>query len=170
MRRIVFLGLLVIMVSCGGSSIPKDVMEKEKMQAVLWDVLQADDFVREYMTNKDSTLDDTAENITMYERVFRLHGTNREEFERSYNYYRQHPALMKEVLDSMYNQFTRQPVAVYNPPVPPVAKPVIDSAIHPTPVDSVRLQQQRDSARRILLDTGRRRIKERVGRPNLQKM
>src|SRR5690242_17640419 len=113
MIRNVFICLFIVsLYACGGRSSPNGVLKKEKMEMVMWDMLQADDFVREYMVNRDSTLDDTAEYINMYERVFRMHGTTREEFDRSFDYYREHPALMKEVMDSMYNKFQRLPQPV----------------------------------------------------------
>lgn len=160
MIRNVFICLLIVgLYACGGPGIPKDVMKKEKMQMVMWDMLQADDFVREYMVNRDSTLDDTAEYLNMYERVFRMHGTTREEFDRSFNYYREHPALMKEVMDSMYNKFQRQPPVVYVPPEQPTP-PLIDTpAKTGKPIDTTAVMLERDSLRRMFLDTNRSRIK-----------
>lgn len=159
MIRNVFICLLIVgLYACGGPGIPGDVMKKEKMQLVMWDVMQADDFVREYMVNRDSTLDDTGEYLNMYERVFRMHGTNREEFARSFKYYREHPALMKEIMDSIYNQFQRQPPLVYMPPSTP--QPGVDTANKPaTTVDTSAIKNRRDSIRRLMLDTNRARIK-----------
>ena len=163
MIRNVFIYLFIVcLYACGGRSIPGDVMKKEKMEKVMWDMLQADDFVREYMVNKDSTLDDTAEYLNMYERVFRMHGTNREEFARSFNYYREHPALMKEVLDSMYNKFQRLPPPVYISPSQPAPQSLVDTigkTVTPRPVDTAGLKLKRDSIRRAFLDTNRARLK-----------
>jgi hypothetical protein len=164
MTRILFISLLLAIAACSGGGVPSGVLKKDKMQVVLWDMLQADDFVREYMVNKDSTLDDTAEFLNMYERVFRIHKTSREEFARSFNYYQSHPALMKEVLDSMYNQFQRLPTATYTTPVVAAPTPVMDSAVHLTKplTDSATIAVKADSVRRLLLDTNRARIKKRA--------
>ena len=89
-------------VSCSDKDrVPGDVLAKEKMENVLWDILQADEFLRDYVLSKDSTLNDTLESIRMYEKVFQLHKTSREEFARSFDYYRVHPPLMKQLLDSL---------------------------------------------------------------------
>ncbi|HEX2628877.1 MAG TPA: DUF4296 domain-containing protein [Chitinophagaceae bacterium] len=157
--RNVFIFLFIAsLYACGGRGIPNGIMKKEKMEMVMWDMLQADDFVREYMINRDSTLDDTAEYINMYERVFRMHGTTRDEFDRSFNYYREHPALMKEVMDSMNTKFQRLPPPVYVPPATPL--PATDTSVRPgTRVDTMSIMAKRDSLRRMFMDTTRKRIK-----------
>ena len=159
MIRNVFICLFIVsLYACGGPGIPKDVMKKDKMELVMWDILQADDFVREYMINRDSTLDDTAEYINMYERVFRMHNTSREEFARSFNYYREHPVLMKEVMDTMYNKFQRLPPLVYMPPSP--SQPFTDTIVKTAkPVDTTSVILKTDSIKHMLLDTNRARIK-----------
>lgn len=94
--------LVTLIVACGSrGDVPKGVLPKEKMEDVMWDVLRADEFVKEYMLARDSSLRDTAEYIKMYERIFRLNKTNREQYAESFTYYRTHPKLMKEILDSL---------------------------------------------------------------------
>src|SRR5688500_11496802 len=102
MRVIIPVLIIVCLAACGGKSkVPKGVLDREKMEAVLWDIMQADEFLKDHILNKDSTLNDTTESIRMYERVFAFNNTNREEFARSFNYYREHTSLIKDVLDSL---------------------------------------------------------------------
>jgi hypothetical protein len=102
MRTLFFIVLVSLVVACGSKSdVPKSVLPKEKMEDVMWDMLRADEFVKEYMLARDSSLRDTAEYIKMYERIFRLNKTNREQYAESFTYYRTHPKLMKEILDSL---------------------------------------------------------------------
>lgn len=102
MRILFFIVLVSLVVACGSKSdVPKSVLPKEKMEDVMWDMLRADEFVKEYMLARDSSLRDTAEYIKMYERIFRLNKTNREQYAESFTYYRTHPKLMKEILDSL---------------------------------------------------------------------
>ncbi|MBN8676308.1 MAG: DUF4296 domain-containing protein [Chitinophagales bacterium] len=102
MRITFFIVLVTLVVACGSKGdVPKDVLPKEKMEDVMWDMLRADEFVKEYMLARDSSLRDTAEYIKMYERIFRLNKTNREQYAESFTYYRTHPKLMKEILDSL---------------------------------------------------------------------
>lgn len=102
MRTLFFIVLGSLVVACGSKSdVPKSVLPKEKMEDLMWDMLRADEFVKEYMLARDSSLGDTAEYIKMYERIFRLNKTNREQYAESFTYYRTHPKLMKEILDSL---------------------------------------------------------------------
>ena len=62
---------LLITAGCSDKDrIPDEVLPKEKMGLVLWDMLQADEFLRDFMLTRDTTLDDTLESVRMYERVF----------------------------------------------------------------------------------------------------
>jgi hypothetical protein len=100
--RIIFFILLVTLVACRPKGdVPKGILPKEKMEDVMWDMLRADEFVKEYMLARDTSLRDTAEYIKMYERIFRLNKTNREQYAESFTYYRTHPKLMREIMDSL---------------------------------------------------------------------
>jgi Domain of unknown function (DUF4296) len=102
MRITFFIVFVTHIVACGSKGdVPKAVLPKEKMEDVMWDMLRADEFVKEYMLARDSSLRDTAEYIKMYERIFRLNKTNLEQYAESFTYYRTHPKLMKEILDSL---------------------------------------------------------------------
>jgi hypothetical protein len=93
---------LLLTTACGRKNqVPNGILPRDKMETVLWDMLQADEFVKEYLLLRDTTLRDTAESIKMYERVFQLNKTSREEFTRSFRYYQEHTSLLKEVLDSL---------------------------------------------------------------------
>ena len=101
---------LLITAGCSDKDrIPNEVLPKEKMGLVLWDMLQADEFLRDFMLTRDTTLDDTLESVRMYERVFRMHNTNREQFDTSFNFYRTHPVLLKEILDTLNARNQQQP-------------------------------------------------------------
>lgn len=103
MRATFFIVLVItLVVACGSKGdVPEGILPKEKMEDLMWDMLRADEFVKEYMLARDTSLRDTAEYIKMYERVFRLNKTNREQYAESFTYYRTHPKLMKEILDSL---------------------------------------------------------------------
>lgn len=132
MRIVLFLLLLLTFIACGKKNkVPKNILSQEKMETVVWDVIQADEFLKDYILNKDSTLNDTVESIKMYDRVFRLNNTTRDEFSRSFQYYTSHTALMKELLDSLNVRGQKESEFASRP------KPVIDSnairKIRPTP-------------------------------------
>jgi hypothetical protein len=94
--------IVIMVASCSKKDkVPKGILPPEKMEVVLWDILRADEFLRDYMLSKDSTLNDTLESERMYERVYKFNKISREDFVKSFDYYRTHPALMKEVMDSL---------------------------------------------------------------------
>ena len=103
MRLLLFVVLIIISSCKREGHVPNGVLPKLKMQAVMWDMIQADEFLKDYVF-KDSTLNDTLESIKVYEKVFALHNTDRVTYDSSFNYYRRHPLVMKEMLDSLYEK------------------------------------------------------------------
>jgi hypothetical protein len=93
--------LFFFLIGCGKNKIPEGVLPKQKMQAVLWDILRADEFLSGYVFPKDSAMNREQESIKLYEEVFRIHHTDRDEFKKSFSFYQAHPSLMKEILDSL---------------------------------------------------------------------
>jgi hypothetical protein len=107
MRKLSFLLFtLFFLFSCTDKNeIPKDILPKEKMQAVLWSMISAGEFLNSYILSKDS-VDKVAESSKIYGQVFQVHHITKEEFDKSYLYYREHPDLMKVVLDSLSKKQT----------------------------------------------------------------
>ena len=90
-------------VSCFGKNrVPRGILSHEKMQAVLWDMLRADEFVGVYILAKDTSLNKKQESALMFDQVLRIHKCSREEFKKSLLFYQSHPAVFKVVLDSIY--------------------------------------------------------------------
>ena len=77
------------------------------MQTVLWDVLRADAFTFNFIT-RDSTKKPAAENVKLQLQIFAEHKVTKEEFYKSYEFYKSHPALMQPILDSMINKAGRE--------------------------------------------------------------
>ncbi|WP_276481903.1 DUF4296 domain-containing protein [Paraflavitalea pollutisoli] len=96
------------------NKIPSDVMNQEKMEAVMWDMIQADRFSSQFL-ERDSTAKKNIklENLQMYERVFQLHKISRDEFIRSFNFYLSRPDLHKVVFDSMSVRAERRRSELY---------------------------------------------------------
>jgi len=85
--------------------LPKGVLPQDKMQEVMWDMMNAGQYISAYVLTKDS-LDKIGESTRVYGQVLQLHAVSREEFEKSYAYYREHPELMKVILDSLSKKQT----------------------------------------------------------------
>ncbi|HEY6502561.1 MAG TPA: DUF4296 domain-containing protein [Chitinophagaceae bacterium] len=96
---VIFVFLLAIACS-DRKKIPKGILPQPKMQEVLWDMISAGEFLNGYVLMKDS-VDRLAESSKKYGQVLQFHHITKEEFEKSYSYYRQHPELMKVILDSL---------------------------------------------------------------------
>lgn len=101
------LAALVFLCSCSNrNSIPNGILKPDKMQVVLWDVLQADAFTFEFV-KRDSTKKPGMENVKLLQQIFTTHKVSKDEFYKSYDFYKAHPGLMQPMLDSMINKATR---------------------------------------------------------------
>ncbi|MEP7141968.1 MAG: DUF4296 domain-containing protein [Ferruginibacter sp.] len=93
--------VLICLIGCSrkSGSFP-GLLGKEKMQAVMWDIIQADAFTEQF-TKKDSLKKAPVENMQLQNKIFALHQVTRDDFYKSYDYYISHSDLMKSILDSM---------------------------------------------------------------------
>jgi hypothetical protein len=98
--------------------VPSDVLSKEDMGKVMWDMIQADRFSLQYLTRdsallKDSSRNIKTENFKLYEQVFQLHKITREEFIHSYKFYLSRPDLHKVIFDTLSVRGERRRAEVY---------------------------------------------------------
>lgn len=99
---------LLLLISCvclaactKKSTIPRDVLPQKKMQAVLWDMMRADQFLTDFVINKDTTANLDTESIRLYREIFAIHHISKKEFQRSFAFYKAHPAFLKPIMDSI---------------------------------------------------------------------
>ena len=107
MRKIVFIGLLFVFIACSSSPVPRGILAPEEMQKVVYDIMQIDEFINSFLY-KDSSIDIKKERSIYYEKVFKIHHTNRRDFYASFKYYQQHPDLQKLLLDSLTARVKRK--------------------------------------------------------------
>jgi Domain of unknown function (DUF4296) len=102
MIRILFLFLLAFsLFACSSrSSVPKGILPVPKMQAVMWDMLRADELAN-YNSVKDSTYRKMDRHTQLYQVIFNVHKISKDEFARSLHYYEDHPEMLSIVLDSL---------------------------------------------------------------------
>ena len=81
--------------------IPEDVLPPEKMEVVLWDMVRADQFVTDFVSSRDTTIKIDSQSIRLYQQIFRVHKISKDEFAKSFNFYKSHPSFLKPVLDSI---------------------------------------------------------------------
>jgi hypothetical protein len=96
--RFLFLSLLFLC-SCSGE-VPKDVLPPDKMEAVLYDVIRADEWV-DFSSVQDSSFRKFSKRTALYDSVFRLHSISKESYRKSMSFYQSRPDLLKDILSSL---------------------------------------------------------------------
>jgi hypothetical protein len=107
--------------------IPKGTIPKTEMQKILWDIIQADAYSKQYIFKDSLHRKLNEESIKMYEQILELHNTDKENFLKSYQFYCSRPDLMKSMVDSLSAQGSRLQQDLYKPqatPPPKAIKPV----------------------------------------------
>lgn len=106
MRNLIFIGVFIFsLVSCGNKEAeekPSDILSEEKMVAVLIDMYSLEGKLIQGQLIVGEAYE---KGMKEYLLVFDKHGTNKEQVEKSIDYYVHHPEVMKklqiQVLDSL---------------------------------------------------------------------
>lgn len=119
--RLQILLLACLFFSCSEEEIPEGVLDKGKMEDVMWDMMRADEMISVY-TERGATFPGISQPPELYARVFRMHSVDKDHFNRSLKFYQSHPDIFQEVLDSLK---TRSDSVVATPPPPRPGKAVL---------------------------------------------
>jgi hypothetical protein len=104
---------IFLITSCGNSDkIPEKILKKEQMGSILFDIALAEGYLESYafqdsLVKRDSLL------VTELDKILAIHKTSQQEFLESYRYYKDHPLLFKEVVDSVYANAQRNRERIY---------------------------------------------------------
>ncbi len=111
MTRLCFIWVLMILFSsCSRKpASTDDILPREKMVKVFWDVLKADAYAKVYVS-KDSTKNVQMEDARLQQKVFALHQITPQQFSASYNFYSSHHVLMIGLIDSMATLAQREKI------------------------------------------------------------
>lgn len=105
---LLFLSLLVL--SCTSRyKVPEDIIQQQKMADIMWDVVTAQTLATE-LNIKDSSVSVAATAVRLTSEVYRIHGINKAEYDKSYAWYLNRPDLFRVVFDSLYTQQQRNNV------------------------------------------------------------
>jgi hypothetical protein len=121
MRPILLFVFIIMLLSAGCTNqykIPGDILPKNKMEKVLWDMILADRYSTLILA-KDSTKDIKHESFILYEQVFSVHKITRDEFIKSFKYYLDRPDISQVMLDSLATKANRRREEMYRTPTPP---------------------------------------------------
>jgi hypothetical protein len=101
--RIIFVFCIssILILACSHKEkIPAGILPPEKMQSVLWDMIGAGEYITTFVAVQDS-VDKELESLKMYEQVLRAHHTTRDQFKKSFSWYRSQPVLMRTMIDTL---------------------------------------------------------------------
>lgn len=131
MNRLLLVCLSAIVwcaVSCTDKDkVPAGVLPKDKMEKVLWDMIQAERYRETFV--RDSALDLKKETFKLYAQVFEIHQISKDEFIKSYKFYMSRPDITRVMFDSLATRANRRREELYKPqPLDTAsAKPKVDS-------------------------------------------
>jgi hypothetical protein len=106
---------------------PAGILPKDKMEKVLWDMIQAERYRETFV--RDSALDLKKETFKLYAQVFAVHQITKDEFIKSYKFYMSRPDITRVMFDSLATRANRRREELYKPqPLDTAsAKPKVDS-------------------------------------------
>lgn len=140
--------IAALMTACSGNDkFPKDVLPEKQMRELMWDMIRTGEFLNGFVASKDSSVSKAPEIEKWFSKIYQLHKTNKAQFDKSLAYYKDHPALMKNILDTLAKR------QVYTRPVIRDSLAVKDSVN--TMPRSIPIT---DTLRRAAFDTLRKKI------------
>lgn len=104
MRWIIFLMIICCMApGCRREDrVPDDVISQEKMGKIFIELAMAEAFVENYLPKDSSVVKDSLIQIEM-DKILAIHKVDEKKFVASYNFYKSHPTLFKQLADSAYS-------------------------------------------------------------------
>ncbi len=114
MRIATFVISVFVLIACSSSPVPNGIIPPHKMKEIVFDLIQADEFINSFAV-KDTTVNIKTRRITLYEQVFAIHRTSKDDFYKSYRYYQQHPDKNKVLFDSLYAVANRKKIEAVEP-------------------------------------------------------
>lgn len=103
--------LIMIIAACTDhNKVPNNIIQRPKMEKVLWDMMQADRYVSSFIMTqmRDSPSVKQEKAAVLYEQVFRLNHISRDQFLKSYKFYLGRPDISKIMFDSIAARADRQ--------------------------------------------------------------
>lgn len=91
---------------------PSGVLPEEKMQAVLWDLAMAGEYINGYVYYKAPSANRAVLNNELLKEIYKVHDITKTQFDKSLDYYKQHPKTLMSMLDSIVAGHGSAPAAV----------------------------------------------------------
>lgn len=107
MRYVAFIFLILSFTACiNNKKIPEGIIGQNEMRKLMWELMCADAYVLDFVM-KDSSRNQKQESAILYEKIFSLHSTTKETFQKSLAFYESRPDLLKTITDSLRNDEKR---------------------------------------------------------------
>ncbi len=115
---LLFVTITVILLSLTACTrqykVPSGILPMDKMEKVLWDMIQADRYAT-IVLSRDSSKNLKEETFVLYEQVFSTHKINRQQFIKSFKFYLERPDISQVMLDSLATKANRRREEMYRP-------------------------------------------------------
>ena len=124
--KLLLIAAVLLVAACNDNDdVPSGILNQQKMQKVFWELTQADVYVNEVI-RKDTVRNKNLnqESISLQKKIFKLNNISKEDFYRSYDYYKNHPDKMKVILDSISAVADREREKIIKRDTVPVLKEV----------------------------------------------
>lgn len=115
MSRFFLLFSMCLLAACDNDGRPKDLIPEPRMERVIWDMVQADEFIQNYVLKDSNKVNVNAERYKLYEKVMSVHHITKAQFKKSYDYYASHPGETKLLFDSLSSRANRRIQESYKP-------------------------------------------------------
>ena len=110
MSRIIAIFFLFSIIGCNaGNDMPEGILPPQKMQHVMWDMIQADGFASYSL---DTMMRKPAKRMELYRTVLNTHKLSQEAFQKNIHFYESRPDLLKIVLDSLQQMALRDTATI----------------------------------------------------------
>jgi uncharacterized protein DUF4296 len=125
MRWVFLFVIFSSVISCvNNDKVPAGIIPKDSMQNILWDMIQADQFSKQYILKDSAKINARLETMKLYQEVFQIHHITKDEFQKSYQFYISRPDLTKSIFDSLTASANRHRQEAFKQ-VAPKPKPIL---------------------------------------------
>jgi hypothetical protein len=97
-----YIFIILFFVACA-DSVPYSILSKKDMEAIMWDQMKLDAYLREYIAT-DSTKIFKVEEEKLQQKIFAFHKIDRATFLKSYNYYVANDKAYQEIINNILQQ------------------------------------------------------------------
>lgn len=164
------ISLAAVFSACSDKTrVPSDVLDREEMESVMWDMILADRYAITYLPmDSVKRKDIKTETLKLYDQVFQVHKISREEFVKSYKFYLSRPDISKVMFDSIASRANRKRDEQYNkPPETPVpSDSATIAAAAARKLDSLR-RTKVDSIAKVRMDSLAKKRSDSLGKKKM---